>query len=185
MAEAEPIAFITSNAGKLSEVQALLPQVRGVAIDLPEIQSLDPRAVIAAKLDAACRHGHRRVLVEDTSLEIAALGGLPGTLIKWFLQAMGVDGIARISSALGDGPATARTIFGFDSPAGRFYGEGVLPGRIVAPRGKGFGWDPIFQPEGTAKTFGEMATDEKQRWSMRRMALEQLCQAVRGMVGSL
>jgi non-canonical purine NTP pyrophosphatase (RdgB/HAM1 family) len=49
---------------------------------------------------------------------------------------------------------------------------GVVP---VAPRGaNGFGWDPIFQPNGSGQTFAEMTPEEKDRFSMRRLALEQL-----------
>lgn len=168
--------FVTSNKGKLAEVKALLPTVEGVSIDLPEIQSLDPRAVITAKLTAACSKGFDRVLVEDTSLEVAGLGGLPGTLIKWFIEALGVPGVARTVLALGDARATARTLFGYSCPEGVFFGEAALPGTIVSPRGTGFGWDPIFQPTGSEHTFGEMPPAEKQRWSMRRMALEHLLQ---------
>ncbi len=171
-----PIHFVTSNKGKLAEVKALLPTVEGVSIDLPEIQSLDPRAVISAKLTAACAQGFSRVLVEDTSLEVAGLGGLPGTLIRWFIEALGVPGLARTILALGDVGATARTLFGYASPEGRFFGEASLPGVIVTPRGTGFGWDPIFQPAGCQQTFGEMQPTEKQRWSMRRSALEHLLQ---------
>jgi non-canonical purine NTP pyrophosphatase (RdgB/HAM1 family) len=53
--------------------------------------------------------------------------------------------------------------------------EGLLAGQIVPPRGTdGFGWDPIFQPDGWNKTFAEMSQQEKNQCSMRKRAVTQL-----------
>ena len=56
------------------------------------------------------------------------------------------------------------------------YFEGIVHGRIVAPRGDRFGWDPIFQPDGYAHTYAEMSEDEKNKISHRTLALNKLKQ---------
>jgi len=178
-----PLCLITGNAHKLSEAQALMPEITGWEIDLPEIQHSEPMPVIEAKLLAALAlAGERtRLLVEDTGLYLAALNGLPGPLIKWFLAPgkPGLNGLWQIASALGDTNAEAITVIGYlekqTSGLKIAYYTGRIPGQIVAPRGdNGFGWDALFLPEGSNKTFAEMATEEKAQFSMRALALAQL-----------
>jgi inosine triphosphate pyrophosphatase len=171
------IFFITGNNDKLREVQALIPDVQHIDLDLPEIQEVDPYRIIAAKLEGArtCRSG--AFLVEDTSLALDGMGGLPGPLAKWFVKAIGVDGIYALSKTFG-ARATARTIIGYADENGevRFF-EGSLRGRLVPPRGThGFDWDAIFQPDGSEKTLAEMSQQEKNQCSMRRLAVASLQQ---------
>lgn len=171
-----PIRFITGNKNKLAEAQAILPGIVGVDIDMPEIQSLDPQEVIRAKLEAALLKQRGPFIVEDTSLTLTCMNGLPGPLIKWFLVSVGAAGIAKIVASFGDARATARTVIGYADEGGeqRFF-EGVVLGTIVEPRGETkFGWDPIFLPVGYDRTFGEMTREEKNAISMRRIAFEAL-----------
>ena len=75
----------------------------------------------------------------------------------------------------GDLTSQVKTIFGLAvGPQTILYGEGVVEGTVVSPRGSGFGWDSIFQPNGFTKTFGEMTTEEKNSCSMRARALVDL-----------
>lgn len=170
------LTFISGNKGKIAEAQAILNNVVGHDIDLPEIQEIDPQIIIRHKLAEAQKHGLRNCFVEDTSLYIEALNGLPGPLIKWFLKTMGVAGLARLTLALSNGQAAeAKALIGYVSPTGKIaFFEGSIRGDIQQPRGTGFGWDPIFQPAGHTKTFGEMSAEEKNAISMRRLALEKL-----------
>ena len=167
--------FITGNKGKLMEVQSILGNVEALDIDLPEIQSLDAHEIIKAKLEEAKKHQAGEFIVEDTSLYFEALNGLPGPLIKWFMKTVGNDGLYKMAGAFGNFQAEAKTIVGYSDQQGNisFY-EGNVKGMIVLPRGEGFGWDPIFQPEGHAKTFGELTSEEKNSFSMRKIALEHL-----------
>lgn len=170
------ITFITGNANKFAEAAAIVPGLEMLEMDLPEVQSLDPKTVIAAKLaEARSRHAGEFV-VEDTSLSLACLGGLPGTFIKWFLQAMGTRGLYETCTRFDEFRAVALTVIGYADAAGDVrYFEGVVEGRIVAPRGATkFGWDPVFRPSGHLKTFAEMTKDEKNAISMRRRAFEGL-----------
>ncbi len=167
--------FITGNEGKLAEVQGILEDVEALDIDLPEMQSLDAHEIIKAKLEEARKHHTGELIVEDTSLYFVGLNGLPGPLIKWFMKTIGNDGLYRIAEAFENFNAEAKTIIGYADSSGEIsFFEGKIKGTIVSPRGEGFGWDPIFQPEGYSKTFGELSAEEKNSFSMRKIALEKL-----------
>ena len=173
------ITFLTGNTGKFQEARAIVPELVQKELDLPEIQSLDPHVVIRAKLEEARKHGvHGDIVVEDTSLYIEALNGLPGPLIKWFLESLGVKGIAELVEKLGKSAgAEARCIVGYlpEGASEPVFFEGTMHGTIVAPRGTGgFGWDTLFQPEGSTRTLGEYTFDEKNAVSIRARAFEGL-----------
>lgn len=169
------IHFITGNMNKVNEVKAILGEVRHVNIDLPELQEMDPRRVVLAKAQSALQQGYKPVLIEDTSLSIPSCGGLPGPLVKWFLKGLGAEGLVKFAASHGEPHAEARTIFGLAfGPQTILYGEGVIRGTLVNPRGEGFGWDSVFQPHGSSTTFGEMKVEEKNKYSMRALALHAL-----------
>jgi non-canonical purine NTP pyrophosphatase (RdgB/HAM1 family) len=174
----EDLIFVTSNSGKLREAQEVLGvQLENVNLDLPEIQSLDLTEVVRHKARTAHERLGRPVLVEDTSLEIRGLEGFPGPLVRWLLVSVGAAGIGRLAAAFGDARALARCLACAFGDGLEVVGEGEIPGLIVAtPRGRqGFGWDPVFAPEGGGgRTFAEMAPVEKNRVSHRRLAFEAL-----------
>lgn len=168
--------FITGNKNKFSEAKAIIPDIEQLEIDLPEIQDLDAHKIISAKLHEAFHHHKGQFIVEDTSLYLSCLNGLPGPLVKWFLETIGAKGLYDITHRFGNNKAEAKTIIGYakSSEEVHFF-EGVLAGQIVKPRGdKDFGWGPIFQPDGHDKTFGEMERQEKYTVSMRGMAFKKL-----------
>lgn len=172
--------FVTSNKGKFEEVKRILGlPIEQLDIDLPEVQSLDAQEIIRRKLLAAEEHAEGNYIVEDTSLYFDCLGGkLPGPLIKWFEKAVGNNGLSSLAKKLGNDRAEAKTLIGYIGVGGevRFF-EGILRGKIVSPRGdKDFGWGPIFEPDGSGKTFGEMEREEKHKISMRSIALGKLKQ---------
>ena len=80
------IYFITGSKGKFEEVKQIIPEIIQKDIDLPEIQETDAKKIIANKLQEALKHVKSGCVVEDTSLYIASLNGLPGPLIKWFIN---------------------------------------------------------------------------------------------------
>lgn len=170
--------FITGNKGKVSEAEAILGvgEIKALDIDLPEIQEIDAHVIIKEKLLEALKHKDGDLIVEDTSLYINALNGLPGPLIKWFLKTIGVKGLSEIVDKLGNNKAQAKTIIGYAKNAKNIkFFEGVIEGEIVKPSGdNGFGWDPIFKPNGYDITFGEMDREEKNSFSMRKLAFEKL-----------
>jgi inosine triphosphate pyrophosphatase len=170
--------FITGNKGKLGEIQTLLPEaeIEGLDIDLPELQEIDAKKIIEAKLHEATAHHDGAFIVEDTSLYLDSLNGLPGPLIKWFMKTVGNDGLSDVARKLENSGAQAKTIIGYAGPENNIhYFEGLINGQIVPPRGEnGFGWDAIFQPDGSTKTFAEMTSEEKNTFSMRKRAATQL-----------
>jgi non-canonical purine NTP pyrophosphatase (RdgB/HAM1 family) len=103
------------------------------------------------------------------------MGALPGTFIKWFLQELKLEGLCKLADGLEHRKATAAICYGlYDGKELHFF-EHSVPGEIAAgPRGVGFGWNPIFIPEGSAKTYGEMTDDERRPFSMRAQAIDKL-----------
>jgi inosine triphosphate pyrophosphatase len=170
------IIFITGNPGKLHEAKSIIPEIVGKDFDLPEIQETDARKVIEAKLMEARKHHKGEYVIEDTSLYLDCLRGLPGPLIKWFLEKIEDKGLAEIARKFGNYGAQAKTIVGYMDAKGRIkYFEGIVKGKIVKPRGEGgFGWDKIFLPNGHEKTFGQMTLPEKNKISMRKIAFKKL-----------
>lgn len=172
-----PLTFITSSENKLREIVRLLGYpVARAAITLDEIQEIDLAPVVAHKARQAYAQLGRSVLVEDTGLTFTAWKGLPGALVKWFLSSLGNEGLCRLLQHEANRAATATTMFGYyDGTLYRAFAGSVEGIVTAAPRGThGFGWDAIFQPLGSDRTFAEMMPDEKDRFSMRRLALEQL-----------
>ncbi len=178
------ITFITGNSIKFAEASKFIPGLLQLDINLPEVQELDSKKVIEEKLREGFRHCEAskhcggRFVVEDTSFHLPILGGMPGPLIKWFLQALTAKGLADLAHKLEDTRAYARCIVAYrDISSGTQYFDEVLAGKIVHPRGESsFGWDPIFQPDGFDKTYGEMTLEEKNSISMRANAFKKLSQ---------
>ena len=172
------LVFVTSSEDKYREAREILGiPLEREAVDLPEPQGLDVVAVARAKARAAERLLGRPVLVEDTSLELAALGGFPGPLVRWLLEAAGPGAIARILDPFPDRSARARCAALAWDGVHEWLGVGEVRGTIQRElRGRaGFGWDVVFAPEwGAGRTYAELAPAEKNARSHRRLALEAL-----------
>ncbi len=157
------------------EVKSIIPEVQSLDLNLPEIQELDAKKIIEEKLKEARKVHSGELFCEDTSLYIECLNGLPGPLIKWFLQALETKGIYELVKNNSNKKVVAKTIVGYtDGKIIQFF-EGETYGTIVEPTAKGgFGWDALFKPDGCSKSFAEMSLEEKNKFSMRRKALEKL-----------
>ncbi len=175
-----PITFITGGDGKYREALSIIPTLLRRKLDLTEIQELDPRKIVEAKLREARLHQDGDIIVEDTSLYLEAFGGkLPGPLVKWFIH--GMDGCAeayRLIERIGRFGAEGRCVVGYMSADGETieYFEGFVRGTIVRPaQGRnGFGWDPIFQQEGYDRPYADMTLEEKCVGSHRAQAFRLL-----------
>ena len=173
----QKFTFITGNAGKAKYLSDYFhAPVDHVKLDLHEIQSLNLREVVDDKARRAYTIVGSPVLVEDVSLIFNGLKKLPGPLIKWFLETLGNDGLCRLLDSLDDRSAFAEVEFAICDEKGVHTFGGSMEGTIAEnPRGEmGFGWDPIFIPEGHSKTWAEMTDDEKHATSMRKIALEKV-----------
>lgn len=171
------LILATSSQHKAEQIGQLLARpIQHLAIDLPEVQAIAVEAVIEAKARAAYAQVGQPVLVEDTGMHIDAWQGLPGALIRWFLDTVGNEGICTMLANFPVRTATAVTCIGyFDGSACHIF-RGETRGAIAAaPRGShGFGWDPIFIPAGWEQTFAETPIAERAAVSMRYQAVSAL-----------
>jgi non-canonical purine NTP pyrophosphatase (RdgB/HAM1 family) len=165
--------LVTSSSNKAAEIAAITGEpFPTAALDLPEIQSLDLREVLRHKAREAFGRLGRPVVVEDVSLELAGLGGFPGPLIKWLLQAAGPEGLVAVCDGARDRRARAVCgVLAWDGES-ELWAEGSVEGSIAsAPQGSsGFGWDPVFVPEGHDRTFALMSAEKKNAVSHRGAA---------------
>jgi len=191
------LVVASHNEGKAREIAALLEPYRvnvvsAKALNLPEPEetgeSFAANAILKARHAAAA--SDMPALADDSGLEVATLGGAPGIQsARWagperdFAKAMAkVEGALREKGATGPAARRARFISALalawpDGHVECFQGE--IDGSLVfPPRGdKGFGYDPMFLPDGYEETFGEMAADKKHLISHRARAFAQLVAA--------
>jgi non-canonical purine NTP pyrophosphatase (RdgB/HAM1 family) len=175
------IVFVTGNAGKLKELTSIAAgklSFTSQKIDLDEIQSLDIYEIVTHKLREAFGKVGKPVIVEDVEAGLASLNGLPGPFIKFYEQRLGRDALYKVQLVDNDS-ITIRCIAGYYDGEQMLFGEGIVRGQIVAPRGEnGFGFDsvvvPSNQPDGQKRTFAEMTTTEKSAISHRGQALRHL-----------
>ncbi len=170
--------IVTGSKNKFLDLEAALTpiEVTHTVMELDEIQSLDGKMVIEHKLRQALgKNPVGEFIIDDRSLSIEGLGGLPGTLVKWFLETVGVEGIYNFTKSSNSKKATARAWVGYSDGRGELhYFLGEVEGQIVEPRGElDYGWGPIFLPNGSSRTFGEMDKTEKAKFSHFGKALEQ------------
>ncbi|WP_119069450.1 RdgB/HAM1 family non-canonical purine NTP pyrophosphatase [Rubrobacter indicoceani] len=172
--------FVTSNKNKLREAEAIL----GVKLDraapnVPELQSLDFAEVASAKARAAraaLGDPNAPVIVDDSGLVVNAWNDFPGALTKWFLRSVGVSGLLKMLSAFPDRSARSVCVVAVSASSGEIHlFRGEVEGEIAdAPRGAaGFGYDPVFVPNGHRRTYSEMG-DEKHENSHRNRAFNAL-----------
>jgi non-canonical purine NTP pyrophosphatase (RdgB/HAM1 family) len=169
--------FITGSDNKFQEIARTIPEIKQLKLDLDEIQETDAKRIIEHKLLEAkkvFKDKNASFIVEDTSLYLDCVKGLPGPLIKWFLQTIGNDGLYDITVRFRNNKAEARTLIGYYNKGKIRYFQGIVKGKIVSPGQTNFGWDAIFIPEGHDRRFCEMDSDEKNEISMRGIAASKL-----------
>ncbi len=169
--------LVTGNRNKLLEAERILGfQVDAFELELPEIQSLDLHEVLRGKGEEAWRRLGRAIVVEETGLYLPAFGGFPGPLVKWMLEAVGPEGIARSVHALGDPRATARCALLYRDTERELIADGKASGHLVleARGSEGFGWDPVFVPEEHEVTYAELPPERKDEIGHRGRAWRRL-----------
>ncbi|EED78119.1 predicted protein [Postia placenta Mad-698-R] len=174
------LIFVTGNANKLKEVRYILAksgvEIDSQELDIPEIQG-STQEVALAKCRRAAELLGGPCITEDTALCFEALNGLPGPYIKYFLKELGHVGLNTLLDGFPTRAAWALCTFAYSAGPGTepVLFEGRTDGQIVSARGEGkFGWDPVFEPSGTGKTYAEMSAEQKNTLSHRYKALEKL-----------
>lgn len=170
------LTVVTSNKNKLEEINQILGTNHKVStVDVPEIQSLDIDEVIEQKAKAAYEKIQKPVMVEDISLEIKALKGLPGTFIKFFLQTLGTEGTVKLVGTSNTETKVTGSIAIYDGRNLKVF-KGIVYGTLVKrDKGKnGFGFDKVFVPKGYNKTYAQLPYSVKNKISHRAIALNKL-----------
>ncbi|MEN3047235.1 MAG: XTP/dITP diphosphatase [Candidatus Caldarchaeales archaeon] len=180
---AAKLRFVTSNEGKWLEVSRLLSSMgiecEWVRAKLTEVQSDDLSEIARRSAVEAYGEFGGPVAVEDAGLFVEALRGFPGPYSSYVYRTIGVEGLLKLMSGVEDRSAYFLSAVGFaDSDGNVAVFTGRVDGRIAhAPRGSsGFGFDPVFVPEGETRTFAEMAADEKNLYSHRARAFRSLAE---------
>lgn len=183
------IVFATNNQHKLSEIRQILGdrvevlslQDIGCDVDIPETgKTLEENAL--QKAQYVFDHYHTDVFADDTGLEVEALNGAPGVYSARY-AGEGHDSEANMSKLLkklsnnDNRKARFRTVIALIQQGDVHKFEGIVNGQIIRERrgGEGFGYDPIFQPDGYDKTFAELGLDIKNTISHRARAVAKLC----------
>ena len=186
------IVFATNNVHKLQEIRAMIPEgIKllsladiGCHADIPETaDTLEGNALIKARYVA--EHYGMDCFADDTGLEVETLGGAPGVhTARYAGEAHDTEAnIDKLLAELADKDnrkARFRTAIAFIVQQEEHLFEGVLEGEIAPVRRgtDGFGYDPVFIPEGTGKTFAELGSDIKNRISHRALAVNQLIEYI-------
>ena len=180
------ILFATSNARKVEEVNVVLRRCGFEAVAHPgapkvELQSESLEAVAAAAAAAAYAFLRRPVIVEDAGLFVDALNGFPGPYSSYVYRTIGVRGLLKLLEGVEDRGATFVSVIALAYRGGVVLFRGEVRGAIARePRGSGgFGFDPIFVPEGSTRTCAEMSAEEKTELSHRGAAARRLCEWLR------
>jgi XTP/dITP diphosphohydrolase len=175
------LIFITSNKGKFREVeQALKP--RGIRVvqenvPYPEIQADNIEQVVEHALEFLGTTIRGAMILEDSGLFVESLDGFPGVYSAYVFRTLGNPGVIRLMEGVENRKAEFRSCFGYRSGTGEISTvTGLCVGSIsTSERGEGgFGFDPIFVPDGETRTFAEMGTEEKNSMSHRGNAMEKL-----------
>ena len=185
------LVFATNNAHKLEEVAAILgDQVEllslndiGYQADIPETaETLEGNALL--KSSYIYKNYHLDCFADDTGLEVEALNGAPGVYSARYAGGEGHDAQANMLKLLHelDGKenrkAQFRTAISLILDGKEYFFEGVIKGEIIKEKrgDSGFGYDPIFKPEGYDQTFAELGNDIKNQISHRALAVQKLCE---------
>ena len=185
------LVFATNNAHKLEEVAAILgDKVELLSLndidchtDIPETaETLEGNALL--KSSFIYRNYQLDCFADDTGLEVEALNGAPGVYSARYGEGGGLDAQANMRKLLHElegkenRKAQFRTAISLILDGKEYLFEGVIKGEIIKEKrgDSGFGYDPIFKPEGYEQTFAELGNEIKNKISHRALAVQKLCE---------
>lgn len=185
------LVFATNNAHKLEEIRAILGEKVEILslkdthcdTDIPETaDTLEGNA--ALKAEFIYKHYGLDCFADDTGLEVEALGGAPGVYSARYAGGEGHDSEANMKKLLKklsgetNRKAQFRTAICLIEGGEEHLFEGVVKGEIIEEKrgNSGFGYDPVFVPEGFSQTFAELGAEIKNQISHRARAVQCLCE---------
>jgi XTP/dITP diphosphohydrolase len=182
------LIFATNNQHKVEEIQSAIGnkievaslKQAGIDIDIPE-----PHNTLEANASEKSQTIHlitkMNVFSEDTGLEVEVLNGDPGVKsARYAGEDKSFDkNIEKLLTRLGDNQnrnARFRTVISLIFDDQEYLFEGICKGKIMSARKgeKGFGYDPVFMPDGSYKSFAEMSMEEKNKFSHRKKAVDKM-----------
>ncbi|MBM4248023.1 MAG: RdgB/HAM1 family non-canonical purine NTP pyrophosphatase [Euryarchaeota archaeon] len=186
------LLLVSGNEGKFREFREALGR-RGHRLEwkrfpYPEVQSASLDEVVGEALAwLRARLGESEpFMIDDSGLFVPALNDFPGVFSAYVLRTVGNPGMLRLMEGVGDRRARFEARLGLWS---RETGQRIFPGRVdgrigTEARGAGgFGFDPIFVPEGRDRTFAEISVEEKNSFSHRGRAVAALLDFLEGRAG--
>ena len=187
------ICFVTGNKNKLREVQNLLTNYKIVSLDdlnfSEDIAETENTIQGNAELKASFIYNKYNIdcFSDDTGLFIDSLGGLPGVKSARYAgencnSEENIDLVLKNLKDKSDRNASFKTVICLILNNSTFFFEGVINGKITEEKvgNGGFGYDPIFVPEGFNKTFSELTINEKNAISHRGIAVNKLVNFLNG-----
>ena len=182
------LVFASANENKISEIQQLMPSfVRLSGLndikcfgEIPETRTtIEGNA--SQKAFYVYENYHHNCFADDTGLEIEALNGRPGVLSARYAGEAkdanaNMDKILAEMTGIKNRKACFKTVISLVIDGEEILFEGVVKGSILHEKkgSKGFGYDPLFQPEGFSRSFAEMEMSEKNKISHRAIAVSKL-----------
>ena len=149
-------------------------EVEHIKTEYPEIQADNLEATIVPGLEWLIERYDRPLFIDDSGLFVDALKGFPGVYSSYVFKTVGCQGILRLMHGVEDRNARFECCIGYMEPGGDpFIAKGVARGSIsheMAGTG-GFGYDPIFVPEGHSRTYAQIDVAEKNTMSHRGRAV--------------
>ena len=185
------LVFATNNAHKLEEVAAILgDQVELLSLNDISCQTDIPETAVTLEGNALLKSSyiyknyHLDCFADDTGLEVEALNGAPGVYSARYAGGEGHDAQANMLKLLHElegkenRKAQFRTAISLILDGKEYLFEGVIKGEIIKEKrgDSGFGYDPVFMPEGYDRTFAELGNDIKNQISHRALAVQKLCE---------
>lgn len=173
------LKVITSNPGKVAEFQRMFVdlgiEMEHARIPYDEIQTADLEEVVRKGIEALRATGLRNFIIDDSGMFVDALKGFPGVYSAYAQKTIGNDGILTLMEGVEERGATFRCCIGCDLEGETVLVTGECRGSILTePRGsEGFGYDPIFSPDGVS-SFAELPLSEKNGISHRGNAFKLL-----------
>ncbi len=141
----------------------------------PEIQADTLEETIVPGLDWLMERYRRPIMIDDSGLFIDALKGFPGVYSSYVFRTIGCDGILRLMEGVKDRSARFECCIGFLVPGKEpNISKGIAKGSISEKKAGtgGFGYDPVFVPDGYAKTYAQIEVTEKNKISHRGRAVD-------------
>lgn len=182
------VFFATGNINKFNEARSILGQY-GIAVGMfrlkgDEIQSESLREIAETSVRNAFQRCRLPIFVEDAGLFIKALDGFPGPYAAYVYKTIHNSGILKLMKNSADRHAEFHSVIAYcddQTPCEPVFFEGEVKGEITLAERKeqgksGFGFDPIFQPAESKKTFAEMTLLEKNGFSHRAMAIRKFAE---------